>query len=554
MNSFKRGAGLLAALALVGGLAACAESERGDGGTEGGEEASGSFVFAASSDPVMLDPAMASDGETFRISRNIFEGLASAAPGTVDVEPLLAESWESSEDGKSYTFQLREGVKFHDDTDFNAEAVCANFDRWYNWEGLNQNQNITYYYGKLFKGYKNSDNQGIYENCEAASETEVTINLNAPFAGFVQAMTLPAFAMQSPTAMKEYNADDTAGTEEDPRFSEYATAHPTGTGPFVFESWERSQQVVLKRNDNYWGEKAKVSEAIIRTIDNPTARNQELEAGNIDGYDLVAPADIEPLKEKGFQVVNRPPFTILYLAFNQKNEALQDVKVRQAISHAIDKEAVIKQTMPEGTKPAKEFVPDMVTGYNDDVTEYEYDPEKAKQMLKEAGEEDLTLRFAYPTGVSRPYMPTPEDTFVSLKAQLEAVGITVEDLPAKWTPDYIDLAQGDDGVDKRDIHLLGWTGDYDDPDNFLGVFFAAKSNEWGFDDPELFAKLKEARELPTREEQLPLYEEINADIADFVPGIPIAHPAPSLAFAEGVEGYVPSPVNDEVWNNVTVPE
>ena len=145
-------------------------------------------------------------------------------------------------------------------------------------------------------------------------------------------MTLPAFSMQSPTALKEYDADDTAGTEDDPRFSAYATEHPTGTGPFVFEKWERDQQVTLKRNDNYWGDKAKVDEVIIRTISDPKARTQELQAGNIDGYDLVGPADVQPLKDAGFQIQNRPAFNILYLGMNQKNKALHDLKVRQAIA------------------------------------------------------------------------------------------------------------------------------------------------------------------------------------------------------------------------------
>ncbi|HEX8487866.1 MAG TPA: ABC transporter substrate-binding protein, partial [Propionibacteriaceae bacterium] len=135
-------------LALVGSLAACAESQRDPAGTTttGG---GGTFVFAASSDPAMLDPALASDGETFRVSRQLFEGLVGAAPGTTDVEPLLATKWETAKDGKSTTFTLREGVKFHDGTDFNADAVCTNFERWYNWTGLNQNENITYYYGKI---------------------------------------------------------------------------------------------------------------------------------------------------------------------------------------------------------------------------------------------------------------------------------------------------------------------------------------------------------------------------------------------------------------------
>ena len=310
--------------------------------------------------------------------------------------------------------------------------------------------------------------------------------------------------------------------------------------------------MTLKRNDNYWGDKAKVATVIIRTITDAKARTQELQAGSIDGYDLVGPADVKPLKDKGFQIQNRPAFNILYLGMNQKNKALADVRVRQAISYAIDKQALIKSTLPDGSIAAKEFMPSLVEGYDDSVQDYSYDLAKAKSLLKEAGQEKLTLKFAYPTGVSRPYMPTPEDTFAVLKSQLEKAGITITPVSAKWSPDYLNLVQGPDGVEKHDLHLLGWTGDYNDPDNFIGVFFGRKSNEWGFTNAKLFADLNAARELPTREEQVPAYKKINAEIAQYAPGVPLAHPAPSLAFSAKVQGYVASPVQDEVWNNVTV--
>lgn len=540
---------------LVVGLSACAPSQRtttSPSATTSGSSATSSdtFVFAASSDPVMLDPAMASDGETFRIARQQFEGLVGTKPGTTELEPLLATEWKST-DSKSFTFTLREGVKFTDGTDFNAAAVCANFDRWDNWSGLNQSENITYYYGKLMRDFKTGPNSGdaLYKECKADSATQVTINLNAPFAHFIDAMTLPAFSMQSPDAMKKYNADNTSGSEDDPRFSEYATAHPTGTGPFVFESWTRGQQVTLNRNDNYWGEKAKVAKTIIRVISDPKARTQELQAGNIDGYDLVAPADQPTLKSAGFQIVNRPAFNILYLGLNQKAKGLSDKRVRQSIAYAIDKDALIKQVLPEGSKPAINFMPDNVTGYNPDVETYAYNPEKAKELLKEAGAEGLTIEFNYPTGVSRPYMPTPEDTYAAIKAQLEAVGLKITPVANKWSPDYLDLIQGGD---KHGIHLLGWTGDYNDPDNFLGVFFGGKSNEWGFENAELFKALTEARGLGDAAAQKAKYEEICTMIADFTPGVPLAHPVPSLAFGKGVQGYQASPIQDEVWNKVTV--
>jgi peptide/nickel transport system substrate-binding protein len=531
-------------------LSGCAQSQR-DGGdaSEGAEgEVNSTFIFAASSDPKSLDPAYASDGESFRVSRQVFEGLVGTEPGTANPAPLLAESWENSEDGLTYDFKLKEGVKFHDGTEFNAEAVCFNFDRWYNFKGIQQAETVAYYYGNLFKGFADKPENAVYESCEAVSATEAKITLAKPFAGFVAALSLPAFAMQSPEALEKFKADEISGSEEAPVLSEYATGNPVGTGPFKFDKWETGQQVELSYNEDYWGEKGQIDKIIFRVIDDPVARRQSLEAGEIDGYDLVAPADTAALETAGYKIMARDPFTILYLGLNQSVEELKDVKVRQAISYAIDKDALIKQTLPEGTKKAIEFIPDSVNGYNPDVEAYDYDPEKAKELLKEAGYEDgFTLQFNYPTGVSRPYMPTPEQIFTNISAQLEEVGIKVDPQPNKWSPDYLDRIQG--GED-HGIHLLGWTGDYNDTDNFVGVFFGSEKPEYGFDNPELFKKIADARGVPVLEEQTPLYEEINADIAEFVPAVPLAHPAPSLAFNERVDSFPTSPVNDEVFNDI----
>ncbi|HEY4615632.1 MAG TPA: ABC transporter substrate-binding protein [Citricoccus sp.] len=539
-----------AAAALV--LSGCAQSQRDDAGGgsgDGGESAvDGKFIFAASSDPKTLDPAFANDGETFRVSRQIFEGLVGTEPGTPDPAPLLAESWETSEDGLTYDFTLKQGVTFHDGTDFNAEAVCANFDRWYNFEGIQQAETMSYYYGKLFRGFADSPEDAVYESCEVVDEHQARVTLAQPFAGFIASLSLPAFAMQSPAAMEEYAANEAGGTAESPELSEYAREHPTGTGPFVFESWNVGQDISLSANEDYWGEQGDVQEVTFRVIDDPVARRQSLEAGQIDGYDLVAPADVADLEDAGFKIFTRDPFTILYLGLNQEVEELQDPAVRQAISHAIDKEALVRQTLPEGTKIATQFIPDSVNGYTEDVETYDYDPEKAKQLLAEAGYEDgFTVDFNYPTGVSRPYMPTPEQVFSNLSGQLAEVGIKVNPVPEKWSPDYLDRVNGSSD---HGIHLLGWTGDYNDTDNFVGVFFGQEKPEFGFDNTELFQALSEARQEPVLEEQTPMYEEVNRMVSEFVPAVPLAHPAPSLAFAERVDHYPASPVNDEVYNEI----
>lgn len=543
-----------AAAIAIGALALSAcTSQRDDGGDTGeSTDVDSTFVFGASGDPSSLDPAFASDGESFRISRQIFEGLVGVEPGTADPAPLLAESWDQSEDGLSYTFQLKEGVTFHDGTDFNADAVCFNFDRQNNFTGIAQSESLSYYWGKIMRGYADTGTS-IYGSCEVGSDTEVTVTLTEPFAGFIPALSLPAFAIQSPTALEEYDADNVGGTSEAPTLSEYATSHPTGTGPFQFDSWEPGAEATVTAYDGYWGEQGQVTEVIFRVIGDTTARRQALESGSIDGYDLVAPADLGALEQGGYTLVNRDPFNILYLGMNQADPALADIRVRQAITQAIDKEQLVTQVLPEGTTVATQFMPDSVIGFNDAVTEYDYDPAAAQALLAEAGYDasnPLTLTFNYPVNISRPYMPNPEQIFTNLQSQLQAVGITLNPVSNEWG-EYLDLIQG--GAD-HGIHLLGWTGDYNDPDNFVGTFFGAASNEWGFDNGELFSALTTARGLATEEEQAPAYEAINEQIATFIPGVPLANPVPTLAFAPRVESYPASPVQDEVYNQIVLNE
>ncbi len=569
-----RGGALLGVVGVVAalGLSACGSSEApesqdsgeasneaeaqcqdlADAAADAPDSGSDTFIFAASADPTSLNPFFVSDGESFRVARQMFEGLVGVEPCSPDPAPSLATDWETSDDGMSTTFTLREGVTFHDGTPFNADAVCANFE-WMNNQpkGPSQSASNAYYWLSLFKGFADSDTPSIYDSCEANGETEATIKLNQPFAGFVPAMSLTSFAMQSPTAIAKTGTVKDGGN---PLTTPYAEGGPVGTGPYMFESWDRGQEVRLTAYPDYWGDVAKTPNVVIPTIADLSARRDALLAGEIDGYDLVAPGDISTLDDEGMQLINRPPFNILYLGFNQSPKSgapLDDIKVRQAIAYAIDKDAVIEQTLPPGSAVATQFMPDSVNGWNPDVTEYPYDPDKAKDLLAEAGAEDLELTFNYPTDVSRPYMPSPVDTMNVISTQLEDVGITVNPVGDRWDPDYLDKIQG---TNDHDIHLLGWTGDYNDTDNFLGVFFGAKTDEWGFDNQEIFDALTEARGIPTVEEQKPVYEDINAMVMDFLPGVPIASPVPTLAFGANVEGFVPSPVQDEPWNNVVVTE
>jgi peptide/nickel transport system substrate-binding protein len=544
-------------------LSSCASSDRDSGDTEAGEQTGGTFVFGAAGDPAMFDPAFASDGETFRVARQIHEGLLTNELGGTDPEPQLAEDWEVSDDGLEYTFNLRQGVKFHDGTDFNADAVCFNFERWHNFEGLAQSPSATAYYQDVFGGFASTpDVPNIYAGCEATYDSTAVITLTRVTSKFPAALSLPAFSIQSPEALQQYDADNLSGNEDALTYPEYALEHPTGTGPFKFDSWDRGNgEVTIVRNDDYWGEPAKLDKIIFRTISDGNTRRQELEAGSIDGFDFVAPADYKTLEDAGFQVLVRDPFNVLYLGFNgggvagtTPNPALKDPRVRQAIAHAIDRQTIVDSLLPDGAEPATQFMPPTVDGWADDVTTYDYDPELSKQLLAEAGATGTTLRFFYPTDVSRPYLPDPAAMFQVINQNLLDAGFTVEATALPWNPDYLNAVQ----AGGADIHLLGWTGDYNDAYNFIGTFFAAKADglakaEFGaFSAPDIFSALAEADSEPDPANRTEMYQEANRLIMDYLPGVPISHSPPALVVADNVQGLEPSPLTAEVFSTVSL--
>ncbi|MEV2241707.1 ABC transporter substrate-binding protein [Micromonospora sp. NPDC049891] len=530
-----------AALAVAG----CAESDR-EGSS--GSSSKDTLVFGVAGDPKVLDPSFASDGESLRVARQVFETLVRPEEGGTKVSPGLAESWEPDAAGTTWTFKLRSGVKFHDGTDFNAEAVCVNFNRWYNAKGLMQSPDVTAYWQDIMGGYAANEDEklgeSLFKSCSATDPTTVALTFSRVSSKIPAALMLPSFSMHSPKALQDYDASNVSGSLDDIKYPAYATEHPTGTGPFKFKAWDvPNKTVTLERNEDYWGDKAKLKSLIFKTISDENARKQELRSGGIQGYDLVGPADVEPLKGEGFNVLTRPAFNILYLAINQKgNPKLADLKVRQALAHAINRQALVDSKLPPGAQVAVNFFPDTVEGWNGDVTKYEYDVEKAKSLLAEAGASNLTLRFHYPTEVTRPYMPNPKDLFELVSADLQAAGIKVEPIPLKWSPDYLNATTSGSA---HDLHFLGWTGDYGDGYNFIGTFFDRQKDEWGFDNKALFDKFRQADTTPDQAAKVALYKELNADIMNFLPGVPISHSPPAIVFGKDVTGVKASPLTDE---------
>ncbi|MGP4109437.1 ABC transporter substrate-binding protein [Streptomyces sp. 4N509B] len=523
-----------------------------DGGGSGGDE---TFVFGTAAAPVSLDPSLASDAETFRVTRQVFETLLRHEPGGTELVGGLAESWESNAAGTAWTFHLRDDVSFHDGVQLSGEAVCRNFDHWYRQTGAHQDPSVTYYWQMVFGGFAENESQDTpdpsYVGCTAPDELTAVIEVARPTANLPAGFALSSFGIHSPASLDLMASQ--RGTDEDgffvyPGYSQEPGVL-AGTGPFHVAGWDHgNDEVTLRRFDAYWGGPAGVRELVFRTIPDGTGRRQALQDGTIDGYDQVAPADLQTLLDAGFQAPTRDVFNIFYLGFTQEeNPALEDLRVRQAIAHAIDREALVDTHLPRGSVAATQFVPHTVLGHSEDVTTYAHDPDRARELLAEAGQEDLTVEFCYPTEVSRPYMPDPADLHERLRADLEAVGITVEQNPMPWNPTYLETVW-DGGCDLR---LMGWSGDFNDGFNYVGGWFAGYSEEWGFRHQELFDLVGRAGTEPDVAARTALLEDVNELVMDILPGVPLSSSPPVVVFSPDVNPPAPSPLSQEDFAEIS---
>jgi peptide/nickel transport system substrate-binding protein len=520
-------------------------------------EANTTLVFGTASDPVVLDGPLVSDGESLRPIDQIFEGLVSLKPGTTKLIPSLALSWKAAKGGLSWSFALRKGVKFQDGTTFNAAAVCTNFNRWYNFPAPLQSDAVSYYWNTVFGGFAHpaagnpGPDKSLYKGCKTNGASKVTIFLTRPSSSFIGALALSNFGIASPAALKKYQAD--AGTVDSSGVfhpsGTFGTQHPIGTGPYMLKSWSVGDKLVLTANPHYWGKKAKIGTIIFKPISDNAARLQALQTGEIQGYDLVDPADIGTVQSNSkTKILNRPAFNVGYVGINQKFKPFDNPLVRQALAYALDRASVVKGFYAGRGQVANQFLPPLVTGFaTKGVPSYSYNPAKSKQLLQQAGVSmPLAVDFWYPTAVSRPYMPNPQQNAEAFGASLNNSGFKVTFHAAPWRPDYLAAVQGG----KAELYLLGWTGDFGDPANFLNVHFGAESDMFGFNNPSLFSLLQRAdseTNLATRAE---LYQKASVQVMTYLPMIPYVHSMPALAFQKNVSGYKPSPVSLEPFSIV----
>lgn len=558
------GVGVLLATALLAGCA---------GGSPQGQQPSptssatgqGTFVVAAAVDPLALDPAVVTDPDSLRITRQIFETLvtlpdepvpatpvpsataleatasAAAVPVALGVEPGLATEWQASDDGRTYTFTLREGVQFQDGTAFGPSAVCANFDRWYTLGGRAADPDVSAVYQEVFGGFIDEESSR-YGGCTVLGPQQVRIDLAVPMPGLLTELTRPQFGIQSPAAMAAHGA---YGSGADPWTTAYATAHPTGTGPFRLGSWEPGVQVVLLRNADYWGQSAAVERVLVRTVNDPKARAEHLLAGEVDAYDQVTALDAGLLAEdpnaRG-RLVTRAASDLTYLGVDRDSQVLDDPDLRRAVAMAIDPQAIVAATMPPGSTVADGLLPGQ-----DAARTYAYDPAEARRLLAAADATDLKVRIAYPSGVQQSYLPAPEDLYVAVADQLEQVGITAEPVAMSW-PAFLQMLGSDSGG--ADLHLMGVSLQTPEPSTIVTQLLAGGAEEFGLGPTE--GTLAGVLSQPAGAGRDQAVAQAGQQLLDDAVVVPLAHPAASVALGPRVRDEDVRPYGGEVWTQVRV--
>jgi peptide/nickel transport system substrate-binding protein len=516
-------AALLLLLVLSTVLAAC-----------GGNGSSGStkdtLVFGRGGDSTSLDPSRVTEGETFKVTVNLYETLLNFGKEDTTIQPGLAKEW-NTDDGLTYTFKLEEGVKFHDGTDFNAEAVVKNFERW-----ANGDADKFPYYNSMFGGFK-GDEGHVIESVTADGDHTVIIKLKRPQAPFLKNIAMSMFAIASPTAFEK-------GDDQFER-------NPVGTGPFKFVEWKANESITIEKFDEYWQKGLpKLDKVIFRSYPDNSARLNALIAGEIDLADGINPADGEKIEGNAdLQLIERPSMNVGYLGLTVTRPPFDKKEVRQAMNHAIDKETIIESFFEGKANIAKNPMPPSISGYNDDIKGYDYDPEKAKELLAKAGYPDGFEMELWAMPVPRPYMPDGAKVAEVIQSNLADIGIKAKIVSYEW-PTYLDKAS----KGEADAFMLGWTGDNGDADNFLYVLLdednIGSNNYTYFKNTEMHDLFIEAQTEVDEDKRNELYKKAQEIIHEEAPWVPLAHSTPLLAASKDLSGFLPHPTGSDLLSNV----
>jgi peptide/nickel transport system substrate-binding protein len=502
--------------------------------TAGSALADTTLVVSIQADPTGLDPEAVLNNTSGFVMATVYDGLVKYKPGTVDVAPGLAESWDISGDGLTYTFHLRKGIKFHDGSDLTAEAAAFTYDREVNKDNPLYKDAQGDYGGFPFIGDYIAN---VVTKVEAVGQYDVKFTLNRKFSPLLSNLSIPPGFVMSMDALKKYGK----GINE----------NPVGTGPFKFVEWKKDDHITVEAFDGYWGPKPKIQRIVFQIVPEPAVRALKIQRGEGDVAWPIDPKDVAGLKgTSSSDVLEQPGLNVNMGDFNLQRPELQNKSLRQALNYAINKQEIADKLYSGAATAEMGVLPPTSWAFNADIKGYPFDPDKAKALLKDAGYSGQSLEFDSYT-VARGYNPLGSKLAEAIQQYWQDVGVNAEIKTSEWTQ-----YRADHRAAKLFIALGGWQADTGDPENFLGVFFNSVNkggvNTSFYDVPEVDQLLNSANEETEQAKRKDLFNQAERRIVDDAPWLFISHMKQQVAINKRVQNFVMQPTYIYYFNNVAL--
>lgn len=508
--------------------------------------ADSTLVYCSEGSPESLNPQQMLSGTARNATTTtIYDRLVDFAPGTTRVVPSLAESWTVSDDRKTYEFTLRKGVKFHSTSffkptrEFTAEDAVFSFNRQ-----LDTNHPFHKVGGGLYQYFQGMGMDKLIASVSRVDDHKLRIVLTRPEAPFLANMAMPFMSILS----AEYGAQVLkAGSPSN------LDIQPIGTGPFAFKSYLKDSTIRYTANAQYWNGKPKVDNLVFSITPDASVRLQKLKKGECQIIVAPTPADVPGIKQnKQLVLAEADGLNMGYLAMNVEKPPFDNVLVRRAVAHALNKQSYIDAIYLGNAKVAVNPYPSTMWSYTDEVRKYPYDPAQAKALLAQAGFDKGFSTTLWTLPVSRPYNPNGRKMGEMMQADLAKVGIKVELATYDWATYLAKVKRGE-----HQMVQLGWSGDNGDPDNFLYTLFSCDSVTRGSNNSRYCKEpfnglISKARSTYDTAERTELYHKALAAFAEDVPVIPLAHAKVFRALSTRVSGYEMNPFDLDYFSNLTL--